>query len=80
LQVIKLSIKETGSPLGTISEADLSVLVDQLEEESRTDVDYFICAETIDILAANGGSSSLIQMLRDAVGETEGVEIVWSRT
>lgn len=73
-------MKETGSLLGTISEADLSVLIDQLEEESRTDVDYFISPETIDLLAANGGSSSLIQMLRDAVGETEGVEIVWTKT
>ena len=77
--MIKLSIKETGSLLGTISDADLSVLVDQLEEESRTDVDYFICAETIDILAQNGGSSTLIQMLRDAVGDTKGVKIVWSK-
>ncbi len=77
--MIQLSIKETGSLLGTISEADLSVLIDQLEEESRTDVDYFICAETIDILAENGGSSTLIQMLRDAVGDTKGVEIVWSK-
>ena len=77
--MIKLSIKETGSLLGTISDADLSVLIDQLEEESRTDVDYFICAETIDILAQNGGSSTLIQMLRDAVGDTKGVEIVWSK-
>ena len=73
-------MKETGSLLGTISEADLSVLIDQLEEESRTDVDYFISSETIDLLAANGGSSSLIQMLRDAVGDTEGVEIVWTKT
>jgi len=80
LQVIELSMKETGSLLGTISEADLSVLIDQLEEESRTDVDYFISSETIDLLAANGGSSSLIQMLRDAVGDTEGVEIVWTKT
>ena len=77
--MIKLSIKETGSLLGTISEADLSLLIDQLEEESPTDVDYFICAETIDILAENGGSSTLIRMLRDAVGDTKGVEIVWSK-
>ena len=77
--MIQLSIKETGSLLGTISEADLSVLIDQLEEESPTDVDYFICAATIDILAENGGSSTLIQMLRDAVGDTKGVEIVWSK-
>lgn len=77
--MIELSVKETGSLLGTISEADLSVLVDQLEEESQTDVDYFISAETIDLLAENGGSSSLIQMLRDAVGETEGVDIAWSK-
>ena len=77
--MIKLSIKETGSLLDTISEADLSLLIDQLEEESPTDVDYYICPGMIDILAENGGSSSLIQMLRDAVGDTKGVEIVWSK-
>lgn len=77
--MIKLSIKDTGSLLGTITEADLSVLIDQLEEESKTDVDYFICAETIDILAENGGSATLIQMLRDAVGDSDGVEVIWAK-
>ena len=77
--MIKLSIKETGSLLGTITESDLSLLVDQLEEESPTDVDYYICPDMIDILVENGGSSSLIQMLRDAVGDSEGVEIVWTK-
>lgn len=77
--MIKLSLKETGSLLGTITEADLSVLVDQLEEESQTDVDYFVCAETIDILEENGASSGLVQMLRSAVGDSEGVEVTWTK-
>ena len=77
--MIKLAMKETGAFLGSISEPDLQVLVDQLEEESRSDVDYFICSETIDFLAENGASASLIVMLRAAVGDTEGVDIVWSK-
>ena len=46
---------ETGKLIGSITEADLKVLVDALEEESETDQDYYITSETIDLLGDGRG-------------------------
>ena len=78
--MITLSLRDTGKALGTIDEADLQVLVDQLEEEFRTDTDYFVCPATIDILQENGASAGLISMLKAAVGKSDGVEIIWKKS
>ena len=75
--MITLSLKASGAMLGTISEADFKVLVDYLEEESETDVDYYISPETIDMLEDDGASPELVALLRQAVGDSEGVDIVW---
>lgn len=70
---------ESGALLGEISEAELSSLTSFLEEESAEDRDYYIMADTIDYLAANGADAALVALLRKAVGSQEGVEIRWSR-
>jgi hypothetical protein len=75
--VITLSLKDSGALLGTIDEADLQLLLDQLEEESEADIDYYISPATIDILAENGASAQLIALLKEAVGDTDGVDVVW---
>jgi hypothetical protein len=77
--MISLTLKDTGAYLGTVDESDLQVLIDQLEEEHKADTDYYICLDTIDMLGQNGGSSHLIQLLQQAVGETDGVEIAWKK-
>lgn len=77
--MITLSLKDTGAFLGTIDDADLQLLVDQLEEEHEDDTDYYICAETIEILEESGASSGLIKVLKDAVGSSEGVDIAWNK-
>lgn len=77
--MIKLTLKDTGTFLGTIDEADLQLLVDQLEEEHDRDTDYYVCPETIAILDKSGASASLLQILKDAVGSTEGVDIAWKK-
>ncbi|MDV3238153.1 MAG: galactosyldiacylglycerol synthase [Gammaproteobacteria bacterium] len=77
--MITLSLKESAAFLGTIDEADLQLLVDQLEEEHARDTDYYVCPTTIDILEQNGASMHLVRLLRDAVGDTDGVEVAWSR-
>ena len=69
---------ETNQLIGTVDDADLQVLADALEEESSDDQDYFINADTIDILAGQG-SPKLIELLRAAVGAGDGVEIRWER-
>jgi hypothetical protein len=69
----------TNRLLGSITEADLQVLVDALEEESAEDRDYFIDAPTIDLVADGRATDHLVALLRDALGSAEGVEIRWER-
>jgi hypothetical protein len=65
--------------LGSITEADLQVLIDALEEESTEDQDYYIDAATIDLIADGKASDHLVGLLRGALGSAEGVDIRWSR-
>ena len=75
--MITLSLKDSDVLLGTITEDDLQLLIDQLEEEFEQDTDYYITPLSIDLLEESGARPELIRMLRDAVGDTEGVDIVW---
>lgn len=77
--MIDLYVKGTERKLGSITEADLKVLVDGLEEESADDQDYFIDLATIDVLADGRATEHLVRLLRDAVGNDPGVEIRWER-
>ena len=49
--VIDLYKQDPRQLLGSITEADLKVLIDALEEESADDRDYYIDAATIDVIA-----------------------------
>ncbi len=69
----------TGALVGTITEADLKVLADALEEESTEDHDYFIDAATIDVVADGRATEHLVALLRNALGEKPGVDIRWQR-
>ncbi len=71
--------KQSGALLGTINDADVQCLVDVLEEEDSRDVDYFIDLATVDILEDNGASGEMVQMLRAAIGSTEGVDVRWEK-
>ena len=71
--------KQTGAVIGNVSETDLQVMIDQLEEEDRADDDYFVDHPTIDILEQHGGSSALIALLRQAVGKSDGIDVRWSQ-
>lgn len=75
--MITLSLKETGTVLGEIDEADLQLLIDQLEEEDEGDVDYYVSPVTIEMLEQNGASARLLDLLKRAVGDSEGVDVVW---
>jgi hypothetical protein len=70
----------TNRTLGQISEADLQMLMDALEEESLDDRDYYIDEPTIELLEQRGASSSLLDLLRVALGSGEGVEVRWEKT
>lgn len=77
---IRILDKASGAYLGDISQDDLQLMVDQFEEESTTDQDYFIDAMTIDILHHAGASDRLLNLLREVVGTSEGVDIRWEET
>jgi len=75
---IRLSEKDSGRTLGNISEADFQMLVDYMEEESSKDQDYYVEQTAIDALESLGASADFIALLRTAVGESEGVDVVWA--
>jgi hypothetical protein len=75
--MIELRNKETSAHIGNISEEDLSFLIDMLEEEDSKDQDYWIDIATLDYFEENGCGPHLLEMLQDAVGESEGIEIEW---
>ena len=77
--MIQLHEKETGVFVGTITDAQLQFLIDQLEEESADDTDYYIDYATLDLFEQVGAEDDLLALLRQALGTREGIEIVWSR-
>jgi hypothetical protein len=77
--MIDLYNAATNQVLGSITEADLKVLVDALEEEGVNDQDYYIDAATIDVIADGKATEHLVGLLRKAVGAGEGVDIRWQR-
>jgi hypothetical protein len=79
LTMMQLHEKETGVFLGTITDAQLQFLIDQLEEESSNDTDYYIDQATLDLFEEVGAEADLLALLRQALGTREGIEIVWSQ-
>jgi hypothetical protein len=77
--MIDLYIKGTKSLLGSITDAELRFLVDTLEETSLEDRDYFVDQATIELLADGQATDHLVDLLRKAVGSSDGVEIRWER-
>jgi hypothetical protein len=77
--MIDLYNAATNELLGQITEADLKVLVDALEEEGINDQDYFLDSATIDVIADGKATEHLVGLLRKAVGSSDGVDIRWQR-
>lgn len=77
--MIMLADKETGVCFGTITEAQLQFLIDQLEEESTEDTDYYINQATLTMFEDAGAEASLLTLLRQALGRREDMEIQWSK-
>lgn len=65
--------------IGTMTEADLKVLQDALEEEGEDDQDYYIDLATLDVLGDGRATEHLMGLLRKALGTAEGVDIRWQR-
>jgi hypothetical protein len=77
--MIDLYDDATNGLIGSITDADLKVLVDALEEESLDDHDYYIDAATIEVIADGRATEHLVRLLRTALGGKPGVDIRWQR-
>jgi len=77
--VIRLIDEESGKPIGTISEAQLKILMDQLEEEASDDRDYYIDGSTLDWFEDESVDPALTALLRKALGSREGMDIRWAK-
>jgi hypothetical protein len=78
IAAILLLDAERGTFIGRVSEAQLEILLDHLEQESEQDRSYYIDAATIDMLAGAGADETLVTLLRGALAGREGVEVRWS--
>jgi len=70
---------DTNELIGSITEADLKVLQDHLEEESLDDQDYYIDRATIDVIGDGQATEHLMNLLRKALGSKESIDIRWER-
>ena len=77
--MIRLYDEERGTHIGDISEDELQLLIDQLEEESSHDTDYYISGPTIDMLEDGGADAGLVKLLRGALDGRAGFDLRWSR-
>ena len=73
----RLQRLDTGDELGTISDAQLKFLVDQLEEEHDDDQNYFINRETLELLSDNGADPELLALLEKGMGDDDEMNIAW---
>ncbi|MEK6608990.1 MAG: galactosyldiacylglycerol synthase [Myxococcota bacterium] len=76
---IALYDQESGRRIGQITDEQLATLRDLLEEEDSEDRNYFIGPEVVDYIEEEGGPAELVKLLRDAVGEGEGIEVEWRK-
>ena len=77
--MIKLHDVESGALLGTITEEQLKVLAEQLEEESPEDRDYYIDADTIEMFEEAGVDAGLVDVLKKGLNGRPDMDIRWSR-
>jgi len=77
--MIQIFDKDTGEKIGIISNEDLQFLVDQLEEEGIDDKDYAVTPLLLEFWETNENQPAVVELLRTALGEREGMNIVWEQ-
>ena len=77
--MIKLFDAANGVQIGNLTEEQLQFLIDQLEEESDHDRDYYINAATLDMFEEAGADSALVGLLRRALGTRSEMDVRWER-
>jgi hypothetical protein len=77
--MIRLYDAASNAEIGTITDAHLQFLIDQLEEESSDDRDYYINRATLDMFEERGADPALVALLRQALGSREECDVRWER-
>ena len=70
---------ESGELIGTVTATELQFLIDQLEEEDSEDQDYYVDLASLAWFEEQGADPALMALLRQALGEREGMDIRWER-
>jgi len=79
VRMIKLYDLSTNALIGEVTEAQFQFLLDNLEEESTDDQDYYLNQATLDMLEGAGGDPDLMAILRQGMGNKEEMDIRWVR-
>lgn len=77
--MVKLYDKETGQKLGEITEEQLELLMDDLEDEPFDDQDYMIDEEAVMLFEQIGADADLVDTLRSMLTGQDEFEIRWSQ-
>ncbi|MGH7675797.1 MAG: galactosyldiacylglycerol synthase [Gemmatimonadales bacterium] len=77
--MIQLRDASTGSLIGEITEDQLRLLIDELEETSTEDRDYYIDGHTVDVLEEHRADPGLVKLLRGALAGREGMGVRWTK-
>jgi hypothetical protein len=79
--MIAVSDKESGASIGSITDSQLQILVNHLEETDLEDQDYYIDRRTIDMIKTVAADyAAVLDVLERALGNRDGVDIVWARS
>jgi hypothetical protein len=62
-----------------MTEAQLQFLIDNLEEESSEDTDYYLNPTMLEMLQKKNADPDLMALLTAALGDREEMEIEWIR-
>ena len=77
--MIEVYDNESGILIGTITEEQLQFLIDELEETSTTDQDYYLDEGMLDMLEEVGADPELMDLLRGGLGDRTDFQIRWER-
>ena len=77
--MLKLYEKNTNKFLGEISDEEVQFLRDNMEEESMTDVDYYINKTIFNLLKEKGMSENLTKIIQQAMGNKDEIEIRYEK-
>lgn len=75
-----LKNKVTNEVIGLINQTQLQFLINQLEEESIEDQDYWVDRDLLDTFRENGADIELLSMLESAFGTNNELEVFWEKS